>query len=135
MKMLIDTGALIALTLTPDQYHQRALAFLKTHSHVRFVLTNLILGETITRVRARSDAARAVAIGRSLLTSPRHEIVFVDAPLMTSALARMEQFDDKRLSLTDCVSFELMDRLGLKTAFAFDQDFRACGYEMAPAPD
>jgi predicted nucleic acid-binding protein len=134
-KMLIDTGALLAVSLQNDPYHRRAVAFLTAHPHIRFVLTNLILAETITLLRARANATRAVAAGRSLLTSRRHEIVFVDAPLMTSALARMEQFDDKRLSLTDCVSFELMDRLGLKAAFAFDHDFRACGYEMSPSPD
>jgi predicted nucleic acid-binding protein len=58
--------------------------------------------------------------------------VFVDAPLVRGAFTRMEQFDDKLLSLTDCASFELMDRLGLHVAFTFDTDFRDCGYQMAP---
>jgi predicted nucleic acid-binding protein len=44
----------------------------------------------------------------------------------------MSRFADKRLSLTDCASFELMDRLGLEGAFAFDPDFRDCGYRMLP---
>ena len=58
--------------------------------------------------------------------------MFVDAPLVDRALARMEQYADKRLSLTDCASFELIDRLGLDGAFAFDRDFRDCGYRMVP---
>jgi predicted nucleic acid-binding protein len=62
------------------------------------------------------------------------EVLFMDASLVSSALARMEQFDDKRFSLTDCVSFELMDRLGIKRAFAFDLDFRDCGTAMLPPP-
>jgi predicted nucleic acid-binding protein len=86
----------------------------------------------VTRLRARAGAPEAVAAGRSLLEARRYEVVFVDPPLMSAALARMAQFDDKRLSLTVCVSFELMDRLGLTTAFAFDDDFRACGYAMVP---
>ena len=132
MKMLIDTGALLALALKNDRHHERARAFLAKHPHVRFVLTDLILVETVTRLRARADASRAAAAGRSLLAGTRYEVVFADAPLVTSALARMDQFDDKLLSLTDCVSFELMDRLGLEAAFAFDDDFRECGYRMSP---
>lgn len=38
--------------------------------------------------------------------------------------ARLEQFADTPLSLTDAISFEVMDRLGLKQAFTFDRDFR-----------
>jgi predicted nucleic acid-binding protein len=39
---------------------------------------------------------------------------------------------DKRLSLTDCASFELMARLRLDSAFSFDRDFRDCGFQMVP---
>ena len=44
----------------------------------------------------------------------------------------MARFADKRLSLTDCVRFELMERLGLRSAFTFDRDFRDCGFEIRP---
>jgi predicted nucleic acid-binding protein len=44
----------------------------------------------------------------------------------------MTHFDDKALSLTDCVSFEVVDRLALPTAFTFDRDFLDCGYRMVP---
>jgi predicted nucleic acid-binding protein len=44
----------------------------------------------------------------------------------------MARFGDKRLSLADCASFELMERLGLSAAFSFDRDFRDCGYRMLP---
>jgi predicted nucleic acid-binding protein len=115
-----------------DQHHIRAAAFLRENLEARFVLTDLILAELITRYRARAGARPAAAAGRSYLASRRYEVLFVDAPLVASSLARLEQFADKRLSLTDCVSFEVMDRLGLTTVFAFDRDFRDCGYRMVP---
>ena len=36
----------------------------------------------------------------------------------------------KNLSLVDCVSFELMGNLGIRTAFAFDAHFKDAGFEV-----
>jgi predicted nucleic acid-binding protein len=132
VKLLVDTGALLAFLLKSDQHHRQAVEFVRAHPNVRFVLSSLILNEVVTRLRARADAPRAADTGRKLLESRRYSVVFVDAPLVQRGLDRLEQFADKRLSLTDCVSFELIDRLGLQGAFAFDRDFRDCGYLMVP---
>ena len=132
MKLLADTGALLAFLLKNDQHHADAVRFVRTHPNARFVLSSLILSEVVTRIRARAGAARAAETGRKLLDSRRYSVIFVDAPLVQRGLDRMEQFADKRLSLTDCVSFEVIDRLGLQGAFAFDNDFRDCGYRMVP---
>lgn len=132
MKLLVDTGALLALLLRNDQNHDRAVTFLQAHPDRRFVLTDLILAEVVTRLRARAGAEVAVRAGRSFLGSRRYEVLFADVRLVGSALGRMAQYDDKRLSLTDCVSFEVMDQLGLSTAFTFDRDFRDCGYDVVP---
>jgi hypothetical protein len=132
VRLLADTGALLAFLLKADQHHRAAVGFVQRHPDARFVLTDLILSELVTRLRARAGAAKAAAAGRSLLEGRRYSVLFADAPLVRSALARMEQFQDTRLSLTDCASFELIDRLGLDGAFAFDRDFRDCGYRMLP---
>jgi uncharacterized protein len=132
VKLFVDTSALLALAFRDDQNHQPAAAFVRAHPNARLVLTELILSEVATRVRARAGAQRAVAVARSLFDSRRYELLFVDPDLVRGALDLMARFGDKRLSLTDCTSFELMNRLGLESAFAFDTDFRACGYHMVP---
>jgi predicted nucleic acid-binding protein len=40
--------------------------------------------------------------------------------------------DKKRLSLVDCISFNIMRRLGIKSAFAFDRHFKEQGFECIP---
>ncbi len=132
MKLLVDTGALLALAMRKDRHHAAAVTFLKGHPQVRFVLTDLVLAEVATRLRARAGVARAVGTVRDLLNSRRYEVVFVDRTLMAQAVDTMERFSDKALSLPDCASFALIDQLGLDGAFAFDTDFRDCGYRMLP---
>jgi len=44
--------------------------------------------------------------------------------------AWLERFRDQRFSMTDAVSFEVMRRERLKTAFAFDQDFETAGFGL-----
>ena len=132
MKLLADTSALLALLFRDDRHHADAVAFLRATPQARFVLTELILAEVVTRARARAGAERAVAVARSLLDSRRYEVLFADSALLQEALERLGRFADKRLSLTDCASFALLDRLRLVGAFAFDHDFRDCGYRMVP---
>lgn len=132
MKLLADTSALLALVLADDSHHEAATRFARKSPRVRFVMTELILSEVVTRLRARADAARAVAFADDALRSRRYDVVFVDSELLRGALDQMRRFADKRLSLTDCASFEILERLGLDGAFTFDRDFRDCGYRMLP---
>ena len=131
-KLLVDTGALLALAIRKDRHHAAAVRFLRSHPHARFVLTNLVLAELATRLRVRAGAIKAVGLVRDLLTSRRFEVVFVDRALLDVAVAKMERYHDKVLSLPDCASFALMDAFGLDAAFAFDTDFRDCGYRTVP---
>jgi hypothetical protein len=131
-KLLADSSALMALAVRADQHHRAATEFVRLNPRLTFVVTELIVAEVATRVRARADAARAVGLAASLLEGGRHELVLLDVDLLRAALDRMLRLADKRLSLTDCASFELMDRLGIRRAFTFDHDFRDCGYQMVP---
>jgi predicted nucleic acid-binding protein len=132
VKLLADTSALLALYVRNDANHARALEFVQRNPNVRYVLTELILAEVATRLRALAGAERGASVARSLLESHRYEVLFADSRLLRSAIEKMASLRDKRLSLTDCVSFEVMDRLGLRDAFSFDRDFRDCGYAMVP---
>jgi predicted nucleic acid-binding protein len=132
LKFLADTSALLALLWDDDERHPNAVDFRKRNPQARFILTELNIAELATRGRAKVGARGAVDFTRDLLRSGRYELILVDLELLQGALVRMERYGDKRLSLTDCASFELMERLGIDTAFTFDRDFRDCGFRMVP---
>jgi predicted nucleic acid-binding protein len=132
MKLFADTSALLALILADDQNHAAAAAHVAAHPSHRYVLTDLVLAEMATRLRARAGAARAVEVTRSLLSGRRYELIFVDREILDGALDRMARFSDRRLSLCDCASFDTIERLGLWGAFTFDRDFRDCGFSTVP---
>ncbi|MEK7385478.1 MAG: hypothetical protein AABZ83_03470 [candidate division NC10 bacterium] len=107
-KLLADTSALLALAMRDDRNHEAAVEFVRRNPQTRYVLTELIVNEVATRVRARAGAGQAAALAHSLLESCRYELVFV---VMDSSAG---------------------DQLGLTSAFTFDSDFRDCGYTMVP---
>ena len=58
-------------------------------------------------------------------------MVWAEAELTQAAVERwVRRYRDKALSLTDAVSFEVMQREGLRDAFAFDEDFARVGFRV-----
>ena len=67
----------------------------------------------------------------ALLEDPAYEWHDASLPLIRAAVASwLERFTDQRFSLTDAVSFEVMRRQRLTTAFAFDEDFEVAGFDL-----
>ncbi len=48
-----------------------------------------------------------------------------------AARAIIYRYEDKEFSLTDALSFAVMDRLHMSTAFTFDRDFERYGFQEA----
>lgn len=123
---------MLALAWRDDRNHQAAARFVREHPTARFLLTDLVLSEFGTRLRAHASADRAADAVARLLESRRYELVLVDAEVLRGALEHLRRYANKRLSIADCASFEVMERLGIEAAFTFDRDFRDCGFRMLP---
>jgi len=131
-RALIDTGALLAVANPRDQYHARAVdigrRFLAAGG--KWVGTTLVLSELHGHLLQRSDPKIARTHLRRLLDDPAYEWHDASVGLAREAVARwLDRFHDQRFTLTDAVSFELMRRLRLTVAFAFDHHFEVAGYE------
>jgi predicted nucleic acid-binding protein len=73
-----------------------------------------------------------VQAGERLLRSPSVELVHVDEDLFRRGFDYLGRHQDKRYSLTDCISFVVMAERELTTAFAFDQHFVQAGFVKEP---
>jgi predicted nucleic acid-binding protein len=132
-KIFVDTSAFVALYHKNDQFHQAASAYLKSiDQSVRLNTSNYIVDETITRIRMQDGHKAAVDFGKHLFASSLFAVQYISKDVEREAFVLFEKYRDKALSFTDCTSFVLMKRLGVTTAFTFDDDFAAVGFVVEP---
>jgi uncharacterized protein len=132
--VFVDTGYLFALEITNDQYHQAATQHWQgiVTALPRLVTTSYVFDEVVTFFNSRGRHAKAVEVGGSLLQSPSVHFIHVDTALFYEGWAYFQRHQDKDYSLTDCISFIVMQQLGIRRAFAFDQHFVQAGFIKEP---
>jgi uncharacterized protein len=130
----VDTGYLIALEAADDQHHAAALRHWRGYvqSRPQLVTTSFVLDEVATFFNSRGRHAKAVEIVERLLASPSVRLLHVDADLFQAAWLYFRRREDKRFSLTDCISFVVMEQLGIERALAFDAHFVQAGFRTLP---
>jgi len=129
-----DTSYWLALELSDDQNHEAALKHWQNLVQTNFaiVTTSYIFDETITYLNSRNHHEKAVEVGENLLLSPSIELVHIDENLFFEGWTMFQKYQDKRFSLTDCISFIVMKEKGLKTALTFDKHFFQAGFTIEP---
>lgn len=124
--IFVDTGAWYALLVNDDPDHQKARAWVAANREL-LVLTDYILDETLTLLRARGQKKQAITFGYDILDLEVADFYLVSLEDIESAWDIFQKYSDKEWSFTDCTSKVVMERLGITTAFAFDQHFRQFG--------
>ncbi len=129
--MFIDTSGFFALLSTADPAHGQARLQMSRFAQARkrALTTDHVLDETFTLLKVRGLAHRCAAFEQMLKTSRSLRVSWTDPDLFTAAtdlfLARLDQ----GFSLTDCVSFVVMQRAGLREALTTDHHFKIAGFE------
>ncbi len=131
--LFLHSGFLIALNARDDQYHQRAIDHWRLIGRTTpLVTTTYIVDEVVTFFNNRGKHAKAVAIGNLLITSGWVELLHVDEDLFRAGWEYLVKHANKQYSLTDCISFVVMRRQGLKEALTFDVHFQQAGFRRVP---
>lgn len=123
MTVLVDTGAWYALADRSDAHHTEARQWYQSRApHEDLVTTDLILAETFNLLMSRLGPWAARSWWDAFCATSVRCIVPI-LPDFDRASQIMARFSDQDFSLTDCLSFAIMERLGIDTAFSFDGHF------------
>ena len=89
--------------------------------------SDYVFDELLTLLKARNEYSLAARIGERLLNGSMTRFEWVTSADFELAWRFFRDYRDKSWSFTDCISFAMMQRLSIKTAFAFDHHFRQFG--------
>ena len=131
----VDTSYLIAVEVADDQMHEAASRhwrdWLKTPSST-LVTSSYVLVEVVAYLNNHRRHSKAVALGNNLLSSKSINLIHVNEAILLEGWRYFEKHADKTYSLTDCISFVLMTRLGIAEALTFDRHFAQAGFVKLP---
>jgi predicted nucleic acid-binding protein len=129
-----DTAYWIALLVKQDQYHERARAWTPLING-RITTTGLVLLETANTLARPAWRASAVALIEHLQQRPDVDIVPPEPALWPRGWTLYRDRPDKGWSLTDCVSFLVMQEARLTDALTTDEHFRQAGFRAVLLED
>jgi len=128
--VFVDTAGFYAFLDGTDAFHATARdCFLRSQRESWHLMTsNYVVHESWAVIQARLgwdavDAWRDRVLRRCM-------IVWVDAGLHALGEARCRQARQRQLSLTDCVSIEMMRQEGIREAIAQDEHFTREGFRL-----
>jgi uncharacterized protein len=127
-RLLIDTFYVQAVLNPNDSYHDRAVALApRIESAMEVVITEAVLTE-IGDALSDKDRVAAAEFIRACYETPNMTVVAVTTDLLARAVDRYQDRPDKTWGLTDCLSFVVMEDLGLTDAATGDRHFEQAGF-------
>ncbi|MCY3023035.1 MAG: PIN domain-containing protein [Planctomycetota bacterium] len=122
-----DTFYFLALFSPEDRAHERAVEESRTR-RAPIVTTAWVLtefGNAFANVELRANFLRAV---EHLRGNPRATIVPASDDLFGRGLELYRSRPDKEWSVTDCISFVVMEERGIQEALTGDRHFEQAGF-------
>lgn len=99
-----------------------------TADEMGLVTTEWVLAESVTLLKARGAVDHAVALGEALQAGRLGHLVESTGERRRRAWELFVRYRERRVGWVDCASFAVMEELGLREFFGFDEDFVRAGF-------
>ena len=125
-----DTGYWVALLNPRDELHDKATELSKFLNPVHIVTSEMVLTEVLNDFSKRGNYLRKVAteLIYRIQKNPNTTVVSQTSQQFQQGLKLYKNRSDKNWSLTDCVSFKIMEQMGIYEALAYDKHFEQAGF-------
>ncbi|NLT71639.1 MAG: PIN domain-containing protein [Verrucomicrobiaceae bacterium] len=132
--IFVDTGAWISQFSKRDQYHKEGATTFKglQNRQVHLATSIPVIYETLTFLTREVGPETAIEAGRQIFGWKSLCLIRPDADDENKALKIMEKFSDHPIGFVDCLSFVLIRRHRIDTAFTFDRHFAIVGFATLP---
>lgn len=122
-----DTWYYAAILNRRDAGHARATAWSHV-AHQTIITTEYVLVELGNRMLATNDRHLFTITVPLLKADPQHEIIPASPRLFDAGFTLFSRRLDKEWSLTDCISFIVMQQQDLLDALTADKHFEQAGF-------
>lgn len=134
-RYFVDSSAYLALIDRRDQHHgeaQDVIAGLTANGYPAFTTTIVVIeAHALVLANLGREHARQFLLDSAASDT---RIVQVRARDEAAGRAILFRYTDKDWSFTDAISFAVVERLGIRLAFTFDDDFTQYGFtRLTPA--
>jgi predicted nucleic acid-binding protein len=128
----LDTGYIVALLNTSDQWHELAKEWRDRviRERIQLVTTDYVLVEIADGLAALRFRRQAKEVIRALRGSKDVDVISASTELFEAGLALYSSREDKEWGLTDCISIVVMGRRGITEVLSVDRDFEQAGYKV-----
>jgi predicted nucleic acid-binding protein len=129
-----DTYFYLALLDEGDQHHARVSAYAARHA-IPIITTRWVLTETANALAGSASRATVAEFLAQLEADPEVQIAGPTDALYQRGLTLYARRADKTWSLTDCISFVVMEDGGVREALTGDRHFAQAGFVPVFAAD
>ncbi|MCI0361571.1 MAG: PIN domain-containing protein [Planctomycetaceae bacterium] len=126
-EVFADTFYFLALLNRYDQHHTAAVRA-AYNLQFRLVTTHWILAEVADALSVPPHRLRVASFIRGVFSNRAIEVVSDPLSCFVAGLSLYERRADKSWSLTDCISFAVMDAKGIRQALTADRHFEQAGF-------